>query len=367
MTLQIEKFVDPTEAFDTLTPEWEDLDAAMLPRALHSSPAWIRLWWRHLRRQTISTRDEFFLHTVRDQYGRLVAVAPLMLTHKPGRGLLRLRLLQFIGADLSLTEVRGLICRIEHQDTAVRALIGHFAKHCNEWDLFLWRGFRLPGLSVELLDDLGGLNKDDALPCYIVELPTSWDELATRLSSNTRKSMRKSYEFLERDGYNFGFRSREHPNDIPEALSRFFSLHAARSLSKDMTLHRDRLTGYPKHSALVADFARTMAERGQLRMFQLEIGGAIIATRIAFVLGDDLCLYYSGFDPRWRKYSVMTTLSIEIMKWAINNGFKRVNLSTGADLGKLRWRPSEVLYYNKNQVSPTWRGQAASRLYTLLR
>src|SRR4029077_8999332 len=139
-------------------------------------------------------------------------------------------------------------------------------------------------------------------------------------------------------------RPREQFADIPEALSHFFALHAARSLAEDMTTHRDQLSGYPKHSAMVRDFAYAMAKRGQLRMFELAIAGETVATRMAFLLSDDFYLYYSVFAPWWKKYSIMTTLSVEIMKWAINNGVRNVNLSTGTDLGKLRWRPSEILY-----------------------
>ena len=43
-------------------------------------------------------------------------------------------------------------------------------------------------------------------------------------------------------------------------------------------------------------------EGGHLRLFELEIGGNIIASRLAFVLGPDLYLYFSGYDPSWRKY-----------------------------------------------------------------
>lgn len=114
---------------------------------------------------------------------------------------------------------------------------------------------------------------------------------------------------------------------------------------------------------MLEDFARKMAERGQLLMLELEINEKVVATRIAFQLDKDLYLYFSGFDPDWRKYGVMTTLTSETIKWAIENGFKRVNLSTGNDLGKTRWRPLEILYYNKVQASPTWRGRLAFHVY----
>jgi len=51
----------------------------------------------------------------------------------------------------------------------------------------------------------------------------------------------------------------------------------------------------------------------------------------------------------------------EIIKWAINHGLRWVNLSTGNDQSKLRWKPSEIIYSDCMQVSPTLRGKLTFR------
>jgi CelD/BcsL family acetyltransferase involved in cellulose biosynthesis len=360
MDFIIERFTEPFDAFQRLLPEWEALDAQLNPRTPFSSPTWCRLWWKHLRRNTLTTQDYFFLHTVRNKNHQLVAVAPLMITHKPAVGPFRIRILQFLGAD-SITEVRGLVCRIDDQDAVFRALSKYFS-HCREWDLFQWCGIRKLEPTLTFLE---GLEADNFLPAYLVDLPPTWHGLAERLSSNTRKSIRKSYEFLTRDGYRFSFHVRDRLEDVSAALGNFFELHATRSKAKNMILHPNRFTGYPQHSSLITEFSAEMASRGLLCICELEINGAVVATRIAFRVGDDIYLYYSGFNIAWRKYSVMTTLMVETMKWCIANHIKRVNLSTGSDLGKLRWRPAEIRYYNKLQISPTLKGRLALWIYCL--
>jgi CelD/BcsL family acetyltransferase involved in cellulose biosynthesis len=363
MNFKIERFTEPFDAFQRLLPEWEALDAQLTPRTPFSSPTWCQLWWKHLRRNTLRARDDFFLHTVRKRNHQLVAVAPLMITYNPAVGPFRIRTLQFLGAD-SITEVRGLVCRIEDQDAVIRALMRYFSLHCSEWDLFQWRGIlKLETTSISL----GGIEADNFLPTYLVDVPSTWHDLAKGLSSNMRKSIRKSYEFLARDGYKFSFHVRDRLENFPATMGYFFALHAARSKAKNMIVHPDRFTGYPQHSSLVAEFSAEMANREMLCIYQLEINAAVVATRIAFRFGGDVYLYYSGFDPAWRKYSVMTTLMVETMKWCIANRIKRVNLSTGYDLGKLRWRPVEIRYYNKLQVSPTLKGRLALCIYRLLR
>ena len=60
-------------------------------------------------------------------------------------------------------------------------------------------------------------------------------------------------------------------------------------------------------------------------LFELEIAGEIVASRLAFLEGRELYFYYSGYDPAWRKYSVMTTLMAEIMRWSISRRFAAVS------------------------------------------
>jgi CelD/BcsL family acetyltransferase involved in cellulose biosynthesis len=99
----------------------------------------------------------------------------------------------------------------------------------------------------------------------------------------------------------------------------------------------------------------------------MHVNGKLAAIRLAFVLDDELYLYFSGFDPEWRKYGVMTTLVVEIMKWAIENKFALLNLSTGKDLSKLRWKPREIIFQDINQPSCSFRGSLVLRTEAWLR
>jgi hypothetical protein len=55
-------------------------------------------------------------------------------------------------------------------------------------------------------------------------------------------------------------------------------------------------------------------------------------------------LYYSGFDPTYRRYSVMTRVLAESIKYAIAEGINSINLSTGIDVSKTRWSPQATTY-----------------------
>jgi hypothetical protein len=54
----------------------------------------------------------------------------------------------------------------------------------------------------------------------------------------------------------------------------------------------------------------------------------------------------------------MTRLLSEAIQYAIGGGFGMVNLSTGADVSKQRWRPTEIVHRDVELVSTSLRGRA---------
>ncbi len=364
MMLRIEPLAGP-EALGALAAEWNLLDAEVRPRTPFTSPLWISLWWKHLQRNRTAVRDEFFCQALRDQEDRLVAVAPLMVTHLPGVGPARIRLLQFLGADPSLTEIRGVVCHANRQDEVINALGEFLLEKKDRWDIFWWTGIRRESAAYDALVCQGELIEDSELPDYVLSLPETWDKLLTTVSANMRKNIRKAYESLERGGHAFTFRVVARPELVPAALERFFVLHAARADAIDMIQHPDRFANQ-RHRGFFLEYAHCMAELGLLRLFEIEIGGKVVASRVAFLIDSELYLYFAGYDPEWRKYSVMTTLMSEAIKWAIDNGIRVVNLSTGKDLSKVRWRPCEIVYRGGMQIAPTVRGRLGFLMYDAL-
>jgi CelD/BcsL family acetyltransferase involved in cellulose biosynthesis len=360
MTLSVERLTY-VEAFEGLLPEWEALEALLSPRTPFTSPIWNKFWWKYFARQGFLQRDECFVHALRDDSGRLVAVAPLMRTYQPAFGPLRFCKLQFFGTDPSLTEIRGIICQAEREGEVVAALTDHFGgSNHNNWELFEWSGIRLDGEAYKRLASAGDIITRRTLPDYVISLPGSWEEFHSRLSNNTRKSLRKGYEFIDRDGHKIALRVTESPGEFGDALKRFFSLHKARARARDMKPHRDSFRS-TKHRDFLNEIVDHMGARGLLRVLQLESGGEIIASRIGFALGKELYLYFSGYDPRWRKYGVMTTLMVETIKWAIEHGYTIINLSTGKDMSKLRWKPTEINILDVAQSPPSLRGKLTLR------
>jgi CelD/BcsL family acetyltransferase involved in cellulose biosynthesis len=359
--LRVER-VTTADAFAALAPEWEALEATIHPRTPFTSPAWNQLWWKHNAADRFFVKDELFTHIVRDPTGALIAVAPMMRTSRPAAGPFKARMLQFFGTDPNVTEMRGLVCRPADQDEVMKALTRNFIDNRDDWDWIDWGGVRDTEDVTRWLKRSGAIGRDRRIPIFHLSMPATWEELKTGLSRNMKEALRKCYNSLKRAGHEFTFRVVSQPADVAAALETFFTLHASRGAVTDGVPHNNVFAS-DHDRAFIGEYAQLMAERNALRIFQLVIADKVVATRIGFLLGSELYLYYSGYDVDWGQFSVMTTVVAESIKWAIEQRLTTVNLSTGRDPSKLRWNPQEVVYTSAVQLSPTRRAKVVFRTY----
>ena len=355
------QLVDGPSGFASLANECDDLARRMQPRLPFATSCWLGLWWKHYCEDRLWVRDTFLLHTVRDEHGALLALAPLMLTERPGAGPLRTRALTFFGGDKNVTELRGLVCAPQAEGAVARALLAHVAEQGEEWDWFLWNGVRKDSEAYSVLTQAGHFEWTGENVDYVLPLPTTWQEFRGSRSRNIKESLRKCYNSLKRDGHSFKFRVVSEAAEMPAALSRFFALHACRARSPTQIHHQD-VFSTTRARQLVRDVAANPSSTLSVRVFELEIAGNVVASRLGFVLGDELYLYFSGYEPSWGGYSVMTTTVAESIKWAIDNRFRLVNLSPGTDISKTRWGATPITTVNGVLLSPTRRGKWVFRV-----
>jgi CelD/BcsL family acetyltransferase involved in cellulose biosynthesis len=153
---------------------------------------------------------------------------------------------------------------------------------------------------------------------------------------------------------------------VAAGIERFFELHSMRAHVTGGVPHPDRFTKLTFRDFL-HEVCQRFAASGNLRLFQLVIGAQIVATRIGFVTGDSIYFYYSGYDPAWSRYSIMTTTVAEAIKYAIAQGFKTVNLSPNKEVSKTRWGPRQVDYKSAYQQGSRLRSRLARQAYVRAR
>lgn len=348
---------------EALAEEWGQLldqTDIVLPFYLHD---WQMAWWDHLRQDQLSVRDSLRVATVRTEDGALVAILPLMLTERPAVGPVRARALQSLGADPNITELKGVIVHPLYQAAAARALIHHWRADA-EWDWITWCGLARNSAFARALESVVDLDWTHAWPHYVLPLPASWDCFQKSLKKNIRESLRHCYNSLKREGLTFEFQAAADPASSARALPHFFRLHALRSQAKHTVRHADRFASQAARAFLESVVGRLSA-KGIAKVFTLTVGGAVVAVRIGFVVRGSLYLYYSGYDPAFSRYGVMTTTVAEALKWAIGQGITSADLSVGTDVSKTRWGPRELVLEDAACVRNSARARAAYAAYQL--
>jgi CelD/BcsL family acetyltransferase involved in cellulose biosynthesis len=335
-------------ALQALEPDYEHVLRSArntLPFALHE---WHMAWCRQFLETSRRIRTEPMIHAARNTEGRCVAIVPLILTRRT-IGPVQFGTLDLLGADPAITEIRTSLLEPGYETPAIRAIRRKVAD-VRSVDWLNWGV--LSDAHVGALSSCAKLEFQQPLLDYVLDLPSSWEEFNAKLKRNIRESIRRCYNSLKRDGLTCELRVAQEPHAVKEAIERFFTLHAMRAELKGAVAHRNHFAS-ARSRLFLHEVCAKLAVRGMVRVFQLEIRGEIVALRIGFVVGDSLYLYYSGFDPRWSKYSVMTTTVVEAVKYAIRQRLKTVNLSPAKDISKTRWGPREIALTQAVQISPS--------------
>jgi len=333
-------------ALQALQPDYEQVlrsTGNTLPFALHE---WHMAWCRHFLESSRRIRTEPMIHAARTAEGRCVAIVPLILTRRTV-GFVQLGTLDLLGADPAITEIRTSLIVPGYETPAIRAIRRKVAD-VRSVDWLNWGV--LSDAHIGALLSCAQLQFQQPLLDYVLDLPSSWEEFNAKLKRNIHESIRRCYNSLKRDGLTCELRIAQEPSEVKDALERFFTLHAMRAELQEAVAHRNHFSN-ARSRLFLHEVCAKLAARGMVRVFQLAIRGEIVALRIGFVVGDSLYLYYSGFDPRWSKYSVMTTTVVEAVKYAIGQRLNTINLSPSKDISKTRWGPREIALTQAVQIA----------------
>jgi CelD/BcsL family acetyltransferase involved in cellulose biosynthesis len=316
-----------------------------LPFALHE---WHVAWCNEFLESGKGIQTQPMIHVARNTEGRCVAIVPLILTRRAVGGV-KIGTLDLLGSDPAITEIRTSIIDPSYETRAVWAIRRKLAD-VGKVDWLNWGVVSdSHALALSICADL---KIQRPLLNYVLDLPPSWDQFHSHLKRNIRESIRHCYNSLKRDGLTYELRIAQDPAEVKDALERFFTLHAMRADFFGSVAHHNHFAK-PGARRFLRKVCEKLSARGMVRIFQLAIRGDVVALRIGFVIGDSLYLYYSGFDSRWSKYSVMTTTVVEAIKYAIGQGLTTINLSPNRDVSKTRWGPREIALSRAVQISPS--------------
>lgn len=298
----------------------------------------------------------------RDALGQVRALVPTVLCTRPSRGPWRTRLLYPVGPDANLTELQPILCRAEDAAAAHVGFSRALRARAGGWDGFRWSS--VPSELVPLVSAAGRVEHLRSVPNYLLRTGHDWEAFRSGLPRNVKEAVRRSRNAPARAGLDLRFRAIYGERELLRHLPDFLRLHAARSEAADLVHHANAFAA-PSAQAFLSDLLLGWSSDGTALLFALFDGPRLVACRAAFRRAETLYLYYSGFEPAYAPFSVMTRTLVEAMQWSVERGACVVNLSTGTDTSKTRWHPDCVPYETLRQWSPTLGGSWARLLFQL--
>ncbi|MCU6434326.1 GNAT family N-acetyltransferase [Undibacterium sp. Jales W-56] len=348
----MQKLLLTTDAeFDGLAPSWRALEQQLTQVLPFQTYDWNRCWWRTFAVRSLLRRDQLAIIALYDQ-DRLVALAPLLISRIGIAGVTLYRYIRPFGSDPNLTEIRIPLALPGYQAALMQAVLDLQQQHStgmSECQLIADQAQAEAALAqrpfLQALDQR-------TIPNFILPLAGDWEHFRIGLKRNIKESIRRCYNSLARAQLSPRLQVLQGRIAISAQLDLFYTLHGVRAAAETTVKHPDYFL-HPQHKQFIGALLDSpFAERMQL--FCLHVGQNIVAVRLGFLMGDELYLYYSGYDLAFAKYSVMTTLLVEVIRWSMEQKLQRINLSVGEDVSKTRWGPELTEYVEIQFVKDGW-------------
>lgn len=326
---------------EAIVPEWEAL-LARVPHALpFQTPAWCFEWFKTFQVHSLWRRDTLLLKAFYCQ-NHLVALAPMVRTSLGLSARLSVAIYRPIGSDPNLTEVRTPLIAPGFETAVANGLLRHSRMRSGIHKVMLPAALLTDAMSPwqgwQMLDTR-------TVVMYRLALGTDWATFKKGLRRNIKESLRHCYNSLAKESLSPRLEVVDDAGAIAQRLDAFYALHGKRAALAHAVSHPDYFAVATHREFLAGVVTRGNGLPGfQPYLFCLWIEDQCVAMRIGFKTSQELYLYYTGYEPEWSHYSVMTTLVSEMLQWAIREGVQSVNLSVGSDVSKTRWSPSEQIF-----------------------
>jgi CelD/BcsL family acetyltransferase involved in cellulose biosynthesis len=302
---------------------------------------WLATWWKYYGTPYTgpAARRQLYVLAV---YGepdvsgdkRLIGIAPWYLDRSTLKG----SVIRWLGSGEVCTDHVSLICRPEDASRVAAAIADTLTVARDDWDLLDLNAVDADDpLVTELLSALEEreclVSRHVADQCWVVDLPTTWDEYLISISKSHRKQLRQlEHRVLQTE--RASWLCVESESDLATAWEVLVDLHQ----------RRRRSLGEPGcfASRPFYDFHREVTSRllarGQLRMSWLELDGAPAAAEYHFASGDTIYAYQGGVDPDRLGEEPGRLSTILCLRAAIEEGHSHFDFLRGDEPYKAHWR-----------------------------
>ena len=315
-----------TAGWDEFAPRWRALVAEARPAAApFVAPEFARAWW-----SVFGGASELELEIVPiEQGGALIGVAPLARNGVSAA---------WIG-NHEVADYMGAVAAQGREQAVAEALLEHLERSgLRSLDLRgLDAGAPLAGLLEAAARRRGWrASSGQEAVCPVVDLEGGWEAYLDRLRSRDRREVRRKLRPLRQLGSAVRFdvlRGADAAAELPLLLEMMSGSRGDKAAFLTEPMERFFLT-----------LGEAMAAHGWLRLHRLHISGEPAAMVLCWETQDELLLYNSGFDARFRELNAGLASKVLCLREAAERGVRYVNFLRGEEPYKfeLGGRPRAV-------------------------
>ncbi|HEY4760075.1 MAG TPA: GNAT family N-acetyltransferase [Thermoguttaceae bacterium] len=325
---------------EQLAPYADDWDRLAMDVPFRSW-TWLSHWWKSYgSTDRHGKRSELSVLAVFDERKSLIGIAPWYSDHSITHG----RVLRMLGTGEVCSDYLSLLCLHDTEEAISQAVADFLLEGSVDpgerlrWDLLELSSvdFEDPAVSqlAEHLAERGcTVHRRSGLNCWRLDLPATWEEYLEILSKSYRRQVRR----LERDYFEKGravFRIVERLDDLTAAMDLLIDMHQRRRHS----LGEPGCFSSPWFTAFYRGVLPQMMRQGQLQFFLLEFDGRPVAVEYDLTGGGVLYAYQAGVEPDAMEHQPGKLLTLAIIRWAIEQGYRALDFLRGDEPYKAHFR-----------------------------
>lgn len=323
-----------TEQLLQLAGIWNQLLSESDSDNIFLTREWVFNWW-----EVYGKNKKLFVLVLRDGNNEVIAIAPFYIRRPKVLKSFWVNELRFLGTGEDVSpDYLDFIIKKGRQAEAINSFM-EYLYSSSRWDVLNLTDVLSTSLTVKVLAEVAAdygllVKKAECAICPYIKLPSSWDEYLSGLGKNMRYNIKRRTRSLEKH-----FKVR---NFIWQDIERL-----KYAMEKLASLHKKRWEGRSSHYAFSSNefnafqqaAAREFALRGWLQLSCLELDGEIVGMFYDFCYRNKIYYFQGGFEPSLNSYSIGLVLRANIVRKAIEEGIKEIDLLKGAYEHKYRWTP----------------------------
>jgi CelD/BcsL family acetyltransferase involved in cellulose biosynthesis len=315
---------------EALAEEWNTLlshSASHVPFLRHN---YLTAWWKTLGGGEWK-KGELFVVTARsDAGGDLIGIAPLFFTHNlDGQPALML---------LGSIEISDYLDVISPQDSLPQFLGGliDFLTSLPEpaWEVLDWYNIvenspTLPALEEAARQKGCEYQQEPLKHCPYIPLPADWETYLSGIDKKQRHEIRRKLRRAEMNGDEIDWYLVKDSDQLDAEIDAFLTLIATDP-------EKDRFLTDVMRSQMRQTIEMAFRE-GWLQLAFLTVGKVKAAAYLNFDYENQIWVYNSGFEPRFRELSTGWVLLSYLIQWAIQQKRSRFDFMRGDEDYKYRF------------------------------